>query len=244
MAISLAPVSLNPPPSTKLWAIVLLEHLDEFATLAWYLVADGKLVEDTFSRTLAKLNTIPFEASIPELIYSQARDVFIAQAIAVVSNMRIAESGDWSVESNSIGRLPDLARLAFMLKLIISSRKPEIAKYFGVSPHKVQALVECAIDHLGAASPAAAIRTPHQVWVSCAFESQHESSPVATRNFISRQPEATRGIHLITRLEGDNLLARIIEFHIPSDFKPKVKEVPQVERGRLVVFPDDLKKPA
>jgi hypothetical protein len=50
-----------------LWGIVLLEHLDDFATLAWYLVADGKLVEDTFSRTLAKLDTIPFEVSIPAL---------------------------------------------------------------------------------------------------------------------------------------------------------------------------------
>jgi hypothetical protein len=191
---------------------------------------------------LAKLDTIPFEASIPELTYSQARDVFIAQAIAVVSDMRVEESGDWSVEPNSIGRLPDLARLAFMLKLIISSRKPEIAKYFGVSPHEVQALVECAIGHLSVASPAATMRTPHQVWVSCAFESQHDSSTVAITNFISRQPEATRRIHLITRLEGDNLMARIIEFHIPSDFKPKVKGVPQVERGRLVVFPDNLKK--
>jgi len=44
-----------------------------------------------------------------------------AQAIAVVSDMRIEEAGDWSVEPYSIGRLPDLARLAFVLKLIIRS---------------------------------------------------------------------------------------------------------------------------
>jgi hypothetical protein len=128
-----------------------------------------------------------------------------------------------------------------MLKLIVGSPKPEIAKYLGVSPHEVQALVECTIDHLSVASPAAAIRTPHQAWVSCAFESHHESSTVVTTNFISRQPKTTRGIHLITRFEGHNLMARIIEFHIPSDFKPKVKGVPQVECGRLVVFPDNLK---
>jgi hypothetical protein len=89
-----------------LWGIVLLEHVDEFATLAWYLVADDKLVDDAFSRTLAKLDTTPFEASIPALTYSQARDVLIAQAIAVVSDMRIEEVGDWSIEPNSIGRLP------------------------------------------------------------------------------------------------------------------------------------------
>jgi hypothetical protein len=39
-------------------------------------------------------------------------------------------------------------------------------------------------------------------------------------------------------------MARIIEFHIPADFRPKIKWVPQEERGRLVEFPSDLKKPA
>jgi hypothetical protein len=107
MAISFVPASLNPTPSKTFWGIVLLEHLDEFATLAWYLVADGKLVGDTFSRTLTTLDTIPFEASMPALTYSQARDVLIAQAIAVVSDMRIEEARDWPVEPNSIDRLPD-----------------------------------------------------------------------------------------------------------------------------------------
>jgi DNA-directed RNA polymerase specialized sigma24 family protein len=185
MATSIAPVSHNPTPSTTLWGIVLLEHLDEFATLAWYLVADGKLVEDTFSRTLAQLDTIPYEASIPALTYGQARDVLIAQAIAVVSDMRIEEAGDWSVEPNSIGRLPDLARLAFMLKLIIRSPEPEVAKCLGVSLPEAQALVEYAIDRLSVVSPVAAMRTPHQVWVSYAFESRHKSSTVATTNFVS-----------------------------------------------------------
>lgn len=99
--------------------------------------------------------------------------------------MRIEEAGDWSVEPNSIGRLPDLAQLAFVLKLIIRSPEPEIAKYLGVSPDEVQALVEDAIDRLSVASPVAAIRTPHQVWVSYSFESRDESSTVATMNFIS-----------------------------------------------------------
>jgi hypothetical protein len=185
MATSFAPVSLNPTPSTTLWGMVLLEHLDEFATLAWYLVADGKLVEDTFSRALTKLDTIPFEVSTPALTYSQARDVLIAQAIAVVSDIRIEEGGGWSVEPNSIGRVPDLARLAFMLKFIIRSPDLEIAKYLGVSPHEVLALVAYAIDRLSVASPVAAMRTPHEVWVSYAFESRIESSAVATPNFIS-----------------------------------------------------------
>jgi hypothetical protein len=153
MATSFAPLSLNPTPSTTLWGIVLLEHLDEFATLAWYLVADGKLVDDTFSRTLAKLDTIPFEASVPALTYRQARDVLIAQAIEVVSRKRMEEAGDSPVEPTSIGILPDLAQLASMLKLIIRSPEPEIAKYLSVSPHEVQAPVEYAIDRLSVASP-------------------------------------------------------------------------------------------
>jgi hypothetical protein len=157
MATLFASGSLNATPSTTLWGIVLLEHLDELATLAWYLVADGKLVEEAFSRTLATLDTISFDASIPALIYSQARGVLIAQAIAVALDMRMGEA-DWSVEPNSIGRLPDLARLAFMLKLIIRSPEPEIAKYLGVSRLEAQTLV---------------------------FESRHKASTVATKNFIS-----------------------------------------------------------
>jgi hypothetical protein len=39
-------------------------------------------------------------------------------------------------------------------------------------------------------------------------------------------------------------MARVIEFHVPTDFKPKVKWAPHEERGRLVIFPSNLKKPA
>ena len=55
--------------------------------------------------------------------------------------------------------------------------------------------------------------------------------------------ERDRETHLITRLEGDNAMSRIIEFHIPADFRPRVKCLAQ-ERGGLVVFPSNLKKPA
>jgi hypothetical protein len=36
-------------------------------------------------------------------------------------------------------------------------------------------------------------------------------------------------------------MARTIKFHIPADFTPKIKWVPQEKRGRLVVFPCHLK---
>src|ERR1700756_3478897 len=105
METSFPSVSFTSSSKSASWCFVLLEHLDEFTTLAWYLVADGKLVEDTFLRTLSKLDTIPFEASIPALTYSQARDVLISQAIALASEMHTEEAGDWSVEPKSIGRL-------------------------------------------------------------------------------------------------------------------------------------------
>jgi hypothetical protein len=46
---------------------------------------------------------------------------------------------------------------------------------------------------------------------------------------------------LITLLEGDSVMARIVEFLIPAAFKPKIKCVPQEEQGGLVVFPGNLK---
>jgi DNA-directed RNA polymerase specialized sigma24 family protein len=131
----------------------MLEHLDEFAKLAWYLVADGKLVEDTFARTIAKLDITAFESSIPALAYRQARDVLITQAITVLSDARRREDENPFFQSNSVGSLPDHPRLAFMLRLIIRSSEAEVAKFLGVSPSEVQGLVKYAIDRLSSVPP-------------------------------------------------------------------------------------------
>jgi hypothetical protein len=72
-----------------------------------------------------------------------------------------------------------------MLKLIIRSPEPEIAKYLGVSANEVRALVEYAVDCLSVASPVAAMRIPHQVWASYAFDTRDESTTAATTNVIS-----------------------------------------------------------
>src|ERR1700733_9922387 len=153
MATSFASVSLLPSPKSASWCFLLLEHLDEFAKLAWYLVADGKLIEETFARTLTKLDMTAFESFIPALAYSQARDVLITQAIAVLSDARREEDGNGFVRSTSVGSLPDPPRLAFMLKLIIRSSEAEVAKFLGVSPSEVQGLVGDAIDRFSAFSP-------------------------------------------------------------------------------------------
>ena len=127
MATSFASVSLTPSQKSASWCFLLLEHLDEFAKLAWYLVADGKLVEDTFARTIAKLDMTAFESSIPALAYSQARNVLITQAITVLSDARREEDENRFLEPNSTGRSPDHPRLAFMLRLIIRSSEAEVA---------------------------------------------------------------------------------------------------------------------
>ena len=157
MTTSFTSVSFAPSPKSESWCFLLLEHLDEFATLAWYLVADGKLVEDTFARTMAELDMTVFEASIPALTYSQARDILITQAIAVLSDARREEDENQFFQSNSIGSLPDHPRLAFMLRLIIRSSEAEVAKFLCVSPSEVQGLVKHAIDRLSVVPPISAL---------------------------------------------------------------------------------------
>ena len=156
MVTSFTSESFAPSPKSASWCFLLLEHLDEFATLAWYLVADDKLVEDTFARTMAKLDITAFESSIPALTYSQARDVLITQAIAVLSDARREEDENHFFQPNSIGSLPDHPRLAFMLRLIIRSSEAEVAKFLSVSPSEVQGLVKNAIDRLSVVPPISA----------------------------------------------------------------------------------------
>ena len=40
------------------------------------------------------------------------------------------------------------------------------------------------------------------------------------------------------------VMAQVIEFYIPSRFKPKVKWVPMEQRGKIIAFPTDLKRSA
>lgn len=242
MAAECAPALLEPTLSTTLWGIVVHEHLEELATLAWYRVADGKFLKDIFSRKLARLGTISFEARISEPTYSQARDVLTAQAIAIVSTIRIEESGDWSIETNSVGTLPYLARLSLVLKVIIRSPEPDTVKYLGVFPDEVQVLTGYAIDRLKISSPAASMRAPHQQWVSYAFETRHELSTAAGSTFTLYWTGATPASHLRPQLEEGTAMARIMEIHTPADFRPKTRYVPQEERGRPIIFPGNLKR--
>ena len=153
MATSFRSVSFTPSSRSAPWCFLLLEHLDEFAKLAWYLVADGKLVEDTFARTIVKLDMTAFESSMPTLTYSQARDVLITQSIAVLSDARREEDENQFFQPSSTGSLPDLPRLAFMLRFIIRSSEAEVAKFLSLSLSEVQGLVMDEIDRLSSVPP-------------------------------------------------------------------------------------------
>jgi hypothetical protein len=72
-------------PRQIAWCCLLLEHLNEFATLAWYFVADSQLVECVIRQTLKSLDDIPFDTSQPLLAYHNARKMVITQAIAALS---------------------------------------------------------------------------------------------------------------------------------------------------------------
>jgi DNA-directed RNA polymerase specialized sigma24 family protein len=153
MATSFTSLLFTPSPKSTSWCFLLLEYLDEFAMLVWYLVADVQLVEDTFARTMAKLDMTGLESSIPALAYSQARNVLITQAIAVLSDARREEGENRFFQPSSIRGLPDLPRLAFVLRLIIRSSQTEVAKFLGLSPSEVQGLVMYALDRFSVVPP-------------------------------------------------------------------------------------------
>ncbi len=132
------------------WCLLFLEHLDEFARLAWYLVADAKLVEVAILRTMVRLDEISFDGSTPKLAYSQAREVLIQQSIALLELEREAEGVPMPP---TIVELPNLVRLAFMLKLILRSPESEVAKFLHVTPRRVRELVRTAIASLSLRAP-------------------------------------------------------------------------------------------
>jgi hypothetical protein len=94
------------------WCSLFLEHLDELATLAWYLAADAKLAESIILRTLKSLDSIPFDTSQPVLTFKQARDMLITQGIAALNP---GHDGPRGSERLPLREPLDLQRLAFRM---------------------------------------------------------------------------------------------------------------------------------
>ena len=76
------PESLGPKSA---WPYFLVLHLDHFATLVCYLVADPTLVECVMTRAVARLESTPFDASDALVTYTQARRTLIEEAMAVLN---------------------------------------------------------------------------------------------------------------------------------------------------------------
>ena len=109
------------------WCLLFLEHLDEFARLAWYLVADAKLVEIAILRTMVRLDEISFDGSTPKLAYSQAREVLIQQSIALLELERDRVSQDIAN-----GRSPEAVQAELIARLqqeaAFALRQPDVAE--------------------------------------------------------------------------------------------------------------------
>lgn len=73
------PESLGPKSA---WFDFLILHLDHFATLVCYLVADPTLVECVMTRAAARLESKPFDASNALETYNQARRTLIEEGMA------------------------------------------------------------------------------------------------------------------------------------------------------------------
>jgi DNA-directed RNA polymerase specialized sigma24 family protein len=135
------------------WDLLFLEHLEEFSRLAWYLVADDRLVESVVLRTMTALDSIPFDVSLPELTYNQARETIIQQSVAL---LRLEDDGRdvmFLSPQPNLGELAKLPRLAFMLKLILRSPDASVAKLLEVTPSRVRELVQDAINSLSQRAP-------------------------------------------------------------------------------------------
>lgn len=92
------------------WCSLFLAHLNDFAALAWYLVADGNLVECIVMNSLRSLERIPFDASQPLLTYNQARNMLITEGIDA---LHLEHTGARFEDKLPARDLLDLPRLAF-----------------------------------------------------------------------------------------------------------------------------------
>jgi DNA-directed RNA polymerase specialized sigma24 family protein len=137
-------------PASNAWCDLLLKHLEELAVTAWYLVADGDLVEEVFLRTAAQLDTISFDDAYPHLACHRVRSMVISQAIALLAEVRAREKEAGIAQPILFGTLPDLPRVAFVLRLVIRAPEAEVARLLDVAPAEVQPLVVRAIQHIGA----------------------------------------------------------------------------------------------
>jgi DNA-directed RNA polymerase specialized sigma24 family protein len=115
---------------------------------------------------MVQLGATPFDASDPQPAYDHAREVLIAQAIRVLASTRREEAENGIGMSTGFGGLPDLPRLAFMLRLVIHSSEADVASLLNVSPTSVQKLVRDVVDYLCANAHCSLLTVCQDAWAS------------------------------------------------------------------------------
>jgi hypothetical protein len=94
------------------WCSFLAAHLDYFANLVWYLVADSMLIERVMVRAVSRLENMHFNISDAQKNYTRARGVLIGEAVTQLNQLREAVAKPMSNPCLP----PDFPRLAFLLK--------------------------------------------------------------------------------------------------------------------------------
>jgi hypothetical protein len=135
--------------SANFWHNYLVEHLEELASMAWYLLADGGLVEKLFLRAIVSLDAIPFNCLEPSAS-EQVRTIIASEAVAMIAEARTKEMAEnWDAQLFPLSGLPDLPHLVFELRFILRSPEAEVARLPRVEPNEIQNLVSTAVQSIG-----------------------------------------------------------------------------------------------
>jgi hypothetical protein len=150
MAAMAKPVleALETSPTPCSWCRLLLEHLEEFTSLAWTLVADGSLVEETFERAIVQFDATPFDETGPELAYHLARKILISHALDVLESTHTEDDESRAHRIRSLSDRSVRPRPALLLRMVIRSSANGVAEFLGVAPVEAREMVCQAINHL------------------------------------------------------------------------------------------------
>ena len=99
------------------WNSFFLAHLEPLATLAWYLVVDGMVVETVVLKSVTDLAHAPFRPDRPIDAYNKAREAIIAQSLP-----RVAACGRTSRairKAQETAPFPDFSRLETTLQQML-----------------------------------------------------------------------------------------------------------------------------
>ena len=134
----------TPSPNHRKWCHRLLEFLDEFTTLAWYLLADSDLVEVVLLRSLVEVQKNTTAPNDVTAAYSELQRTIIREAIEVLAEVSQQEGKtDWWPRPAC--DVPDTARLTLVLRLIIRCPETEVGDYLRVTSADVEGLMFDAI---------------------------------------------------------------------------------------------------